>query len=68
MKGESKKGIKFFAPDGAFISKSTSFAHIMHIPYFVMKIDGEMVKNTIGSILVRFFLYKIIEEIKVETQ
>ena len=49
MKGESKKDVKFYAPDGAFISKGTSFSHMMHIPYFVMKIDGEKEYNILSE-------------------
>jgi hypothetical protein len=37
--GEAKKSVSFFAPDGGMISKSTIFNHLLHIPYFVMKID-----------------------------
>lgn len=36
---QAKKSVSLFAPDGASISKGTSLQHLLHIPYFVLKID-----------------------------
>lgn len=38
--GEVKDCAQFYAPDGALISKQTPFGHLVHIPYFVMRLDG----------------------------
>jgi len=47
--GDSKDSTHFIAPDGAFISKGTKIHHLLHIPYFVMKIDGHRVFNVMSE-------------------
>jgi len=37
--GQAKESVAFYASDGAAISKSTLVAHLLHTPYFVMKLD-----------------------------
>ena len=44
-----KTEASFIAPDGAFIAKSTLVHHLLHIPYFVMKIDGHREINVMSE-------------------
>ncbi len=47
--GDVKKEASFIAPDGAFIAKTTKIHHLLHIPYFVMKIDGHREYNVMSE-------------------
>lgn len=47
--GVAKESATFIAPDGALISKSTMIRHLLHIPYFVMKIDGHREYNVMSE-------------------
>jgi hypothetical protein len=47
--GEIKKEALFYAPDGSFIAKQTSFKHLLHIPYFIMKLDGVREYNILSE-------------------
>ena len=47
--GDIKTEANFIAPDGAFIAKSTKIHHLLHIPYFVMKIDGHREYNVMSE-------------------
>lgn len=38
--GEINKEAQFYAPDGASIAKVSKISHLLHIPYFVMKLDN----------------------------
>lgn len=47
--GDIQKEASFIAPDGAFIAKTTKIHHLLHIPYFVMKIDGHREYNVMSE-------------------
>jgi hypothetical protein len=47
--GEAKESANFIAPDGALISKATKIQHLLHIPYFVMKLDGHREYNIMSE-------------------
>lgn len=47
--GEVKNDIKFYAPDGALIAKTSKLHYLLHIPYFVMKLDGLREYNVISE-------------------
>lgn len=47
--GDIKTEANFIAPDGAFIAKSTKINHLLHIPYFVIKIDGHREYNVMSE-------------------
>ena len=46
---EAQNSVTFIAPDGAFISKSTSVHHLLHLPYFVLKIDSHREFNVMSA-------------------
>ena len=46
---QAQKAVNFFAPDGAMLAKSTRFSHLLHIPYFVMKIDNLLEYNIMSE-------------------
>lgn len=37
---QANKIVNFYSPEGSLIAKSTKVHHLLHIPYFVMKIDN----------------------------
>jgi len=41
--------VSFIAPDGALISKSTSVHHLLHLPYFVLKLDAHREFNVMSA-------------------
>ena len=47
--GEAKESANFIAPDGALISKGTTMHHLLHLPYFVMKLDGHREFNVMSE-------------------
>jgi hypothetical protein len=47
--GEAKESASFIAPDGALIAKTTKMQHLLHIPYFVMKLDGHREFNVMSE-------------------
>jgi hypothetical protein len=47
--GEAKKSASFIAPDGALIAKGTRIQYLLHIPYFVMKIDDHREFNIMSE-------------------
>jgi len=47
--GEVKESAHFIAPDGALIAKSTLVHHLLHIPYFVMKLDNHREFNVMSE-------------------
>ena len=47
--GDAKKEASFFAPDGALISKSTKLLYLLHIPYFVLKLDNKRNINVLSE-------------------
>ncbi len=44
-----KDNAKFFAPDGAAIAKTSKLHYLLHIPYFVMKIDNNREFNILSE-------------------
>ena len=46
---EASNSVSFIAPDGALISKSTSVHHLLHLPYFVLKIDAHREFNVMSA-------------------
>lgn len=47
--GEVKNSVNFIAPDGAQIAKCSKLHHLLHIPYFVMKIDNLREYNVLSE-------------------
>ena len=47
--GEAKESASFIAPDGALISKSTKVHYLLHIPYFVLKLDNYKEFNVMSA-------------------
>lgn len=47
--GEVKESANFIAPDGALIAKSTLVHNLLHIPYFVMKLDNHREFNVMSE-------------------
>lgn len=46
---EAHSSVSFVAPDGALISKSTTVHHLLHLPYFVLKIDAHREFNVMSA-------------------
>lgn len=46
---EASRDITFTAPDGALLAKSTKMIQILHIPYFVMKLDDHREYNVMSE-------------------
>ena len=46
---EAYSSVSFVAPDGALISKSTTVHHLLHLPYFVLKIDAHREFNVMSA-------------------
>ena len=46
---EAHSSVSFIAPDGALISKSTTVHHLLHLPYFVLKIDAHREFNVMSA-------------------
>jgi len=38
--GEIQSNVEFLAPDGASIAKVSKIHHLLHIPYFTLRIDS----------------------------
>jgi len=46
---EARSSVSFVAPDGALISKSSTVHHLLHLPYFVLKIDAHREFNVMSA-------------------
>ena len=47
--GEIKDTAKFYAPDGAAIAKTSKLHYLLHIPYFILKIDNSREYNVLSE-------------------
>jgi hypothetical protein len=47
--GEVQEQVKFFAPDGASIAKTTRMHYLLHIPYFIIRLDQDREYNIMSE-------------------
>lgn len=46
---EAKKFVNFYSPDGSLISKTSLLRYLLHIPYFVLKLDNQREFNVLSE-------------------